>query len=131
MYSIRTALALCILCLCFVPACSPRRPPEPPKTSEDGLKELGELYRYLDYSKLRPPSKADDLNDYWDSIQHAFDPVKNGEIVVYWGVGFSKDSEQVLAYDKKAETDGGPVLLRNGTVKKMTSAEFKAAPKAK
>jgi len=131
MLSYRTWLTLCCLALSFSCACSQRRPIEPPKTNEDGLKELAEMYRYIDYSKLRVPGKAEDLNDFVDSLQNALERVKSGEIVVYWGVGYSKDGEQILAYDKKAETDGGPVLLRNGTVKKMTAAEFKAAPKAK
>lgn len=131
MPSSRSLLILACLALCVFPACAQRRPPEPPRTAEDGLKELGELYKYIDYSKLAVPNRVEDLNNYWDSIQNAFDRVKNGEIVVYWGVGYSKSGNQILAYDKKAETEGGPVLLRDGTVKTMTAAEFKAAPKAK
>jgi hypothetical protein len=131
MHSLRTALAFCVLFICLFPGCGQRRPPEPVRTAEDGLKELADMYRYLDYSKLPPPKKLDDLNDSFDAIPNAYHRIKSDEIVVVWGVGFSKDSEQVLAYDKKAPTDSGPVLLRNGTVKTMTAAEFKAAPKAK
>ena len=131
MFALRPSLFLACLALTLFSACAQRRPPEPPKTSEDGLKELGEMYRYIDYSKLSPPNRVDDLNNYWDSIQNAFDRVKSGEIVVFWGVGYSKSGNQILAYDKKAETEGGPVLLRDGTVKTMTAAEFKAAPKAR
>jgi hypothetical protein len=123
----------CVL-LCAASACSERRPQEPPKTGEDALKELAELYHYLDYSKLAPPKRAEDLSDYWDSLQTAFDRIQNGEIVLLYGVGRSATGAaagQVLAYEKKAETEGGFVLLRDGTVKQMTSAEFQAAPKAR
>src|SRR4030095_12186502 len=119
MLSPRTWFVLCCVVLSFCSACSQRRPPEKPKTGEDGLKELAEMYRYIDYSKLPVPNRAEDLSNYWDSIQNAFDRVKNGEIVVYWGVGYSKSGNQILAYDKKAESEGGPVLLRDGTVKTM------------
>jgi hypothetical protein len=37
----------------------------------------------------------------------------------------------VVAYEKKVPTEGGHVLLQDGTVKQMTAAEFQSAPKAK
>jgi hypothetical protein len=36
----------------------------------------------------------------------------------------------VVAYEKKAETEDGWVLLQDGSVKRMTAAELQAAPKA-
>jgi hypothetical protein len=54
-----------------------------------------------------------------------------GEIAYQWGVGLNPaGKEKVLAYEKKAATDGGAVLMQDGTVKQMTAEEFKAAPKA-
>lgn len=37
----------------------------------------------------------------------------------------------VVAYEKNTPTAGGYVLLTSGEVKKMTTSEFAAAPKAK
>jgi len=39
------------------------------------------------------------------------------------------NSGDVLAYEKATPTNGGKVLLRNGTVKDMTAAEFQASKK--
>jgi hypothetical protein len=67
-------------------------------------------------------------------MPNAFDRIQSGEFVIVWGVGLSKapgTGNQVLAYEKKAPLEGGAVLLRNGTVKTMTSEEFSKAPKAK
>ena len=92
------------------------------------------VYKYIEYSKLPLPRKPEDFSDFIDSMPTAFQRVKEGEYVVVWGVGRSAvpgTSGQVLAYEKKVPTEGGAVLLRDGTVKQMTAAEFNAAPKAK
>jgi hypothetical protein len=120
--------------LLLLAGCAGEPPPPPPPSAEEGLKELVEVYRYIDYSKVPLPRKADDFGDYWDSLPSAYDRIKQGEFVVIWGVGRSTApgaANQVLAYEKKAPTDGGAVLLRDGTIKQMTAAEFAAAPKAK
>ena len=92
------------------------------------------VYKYIEYSKLPLPRNPEDFNDYVDSMPIAFYRVKDGEYVVAWGVGRSASAgagEQVLVYEKKTPTEGGAVLLRDGTVKQMTAAEFSAAPRAK
>ena len=60
--------------------------------------------------------------------------VKQGEFVVAWSIGRATtpgSAEQILVYEKKAPTDGGAVLLRDGTIKQVTAGEFAAAPKAR
>jgi hypothetical protein len=92
------------------------------------------MYRYIEYSKLPLPRKPEDFNDYVDSMPTALERIKQGEYVVAWGVGLSSApgaGNQILAYEKKSPAEGGVVLLRDGTVKKLTAAEFAAAPKAK
>ena len=99
-----------------------------------GLDALREIYEYIQDSKLPLPKKPADFDEYLDSLPGAYDRIKNGEITVAWGFGLSKApaaAKQVLAYETKAATEGGSVLLRDGTVKQMTAAEFNAAPKAK
>lgn len=114
--------------------CARTPQPPPPPSAEEGLKEMINVYRYIEYSKLPLPKKPEDFRDHWDSMQSSFDRVASGEYVVVWGVGRSTapgTGEQILVYEKKAPTEGGAVLLRNGTVKQMTAAEFNAAPRAK
>ncbi len=108
--------------------------PPPPPSAEEGLKELVGVYRYIEYSKLPLPSKPDDFNDHIDTMPNGLARIKQGDFVVAWGVGRAVApgaGNQILVYEKKAATEGGAVLLRDGTVKQMTAAEFSAAPKAK
>jgi hypothetical protein len=114
--------------------CAGEPPPPPPPSAEEGMKELVEVYRYIEYSKLPLPRKPEDFNDYWDSMPSAFERIKQGDYVVVYGVGRSTAAgaaNQILVYEKKAPTDGGVVLLRDGTIKQMTATEFAAALKAK
>ena len=127
-----------ILGCCFVvvlwAGCESAPQPPPPPSAEEGLKELVSVYRYIEYSKLSPPRKAEDFGDYWDSMPTAFDRIKQGDYIIAWGVGRSTApgaANQILVYEKKAPTEGGAVLLRDGTVKIVTAEEFNAAPKAK
>jgi hypothetical protein len=59
--------------------------------------------------------------------------LRSGEIGCVWGTILStaaNASSAVLAYEKKAATEGGWVLMQDGKVKRMTASEFQAAPKA-
>lgn len=103
------------------------KPPDP----ENGLKQLGEFYKYLAHEKAAAPGRAADLDEHEEAIPDAKPLIASGEIVVVWGKPYSASSTAVLAYQKEAKTAGGKVLLRNGTVKAMTAAEFEAATKAK
>jgi len=123
-----------VLLVVFASACTRETKPPPPPSAEEGMKELAGIYRYIEYSKLPLPRKPEDFSDYVDSMPSAFERIKQGDYVVAWGAGRSTASgaaEQILVYEKKAPTEGGAVLLRDGTVKQMTAAEFNAAPKAK
>jgi hypothetical protein len=57
--------------------------------------------------------------------------IRTGDVVYIWGAGYADGAKQVVAYEKKAPTEGGYVLLQDGTVKKMTADEFKSAPQAR
>lgn len=63
-----------------------------------------------------------------------YEAVKSGEVVVLWGAQMpgegSPGTDAVIAFEKKTPTEGGHVLLLNGTVRVMTADEFRSAPKA-
>jgi hypothetical protein len=98
------------------------------------LQEVNELLRTAAGAR-RPPARVADLDRYQSMFPRAHEAVKSGAVVVLWGAaqkgeGESGKDEAVVAYEKAVPTDGGYVLLSAGTVKKMTAAEFSAAPKA-
>ncbi|MCI0642560.1 MAG: hypothetical protein L0Y72_22365 [Gemmataceae bacterium] len=103
------------------------------QTMEEKLARVGALYHHYLADKEQPPASAEDLR----AVQaHAADltPVDAGDIVVVWGVKIRDDPQAgrlVLGYEKDAPKEGGFVLLVDGQVKKMSAAEFAAAPKAK
>jgi hypothetical protein len=131
-----TCLAMAEVCFLaiFFSACAGTAQPPPPPSAEEGLREIVGIYRYIEYSKLPLPRKPDDFNDYVDSMPTALERIKQGDYVVAWGVGRSSApgmGNQILAYEKKVPAEGGAVLLRDGTVRQLTAAEFAEAPKAK
>ena len=93
----------------------------------------GLLRDYTAEHNNKPPAKPADLAKYESLYSRGFQAVKAGTVVVVWGVPMplTGGGTGVIAYEKKAETEGGTVLLENGEIKQMTAAEFQAAPKAK
>lgn len=123
------ALPLLVLAV-FVPACGKSSPATPPTPDVGaGFSELAEVYKYRASQRLPPPAKVEDLTEHEDALPNAIQPIREGQIVVAWRVGYSAGSNGVLAYQKDAPTNGGKVLLRNGTVKDMSADEFRAAKK--
>jgi hypothetical protein len=99
------------------------------------LQEVNDLLRASTGAARRPPARLADLDRYQSMFPRGYAAVKSGDVVVLWGAaqkgeGESGKDEAVVAYEKAVPTDGGYVLLSAGTVKKMTAAEFGAAPKA-
>lgn len=84
------------------------------------------------------PRGIGDLAKYEQGFPLGMNALRKGDIVVVWGVkmiveegGSQGGTTDVIAYEKKTPTEGGSVLLHDGSVKTMTADEFKAAPKAK
>lgn len=117
-----------------VTGCAPDRTVEalPPPNQTNALSQIGELYRYLNHEKSPTPKRVEDIDTYVDQLSDALPLIKSGDIVVVWGAGYTKagpGAQSVLAYGKNVPTEGGKVVLRNGTVKDITAEEFKAASK--
>ena len=88
------------------------------------------MLKLLAMDKIKPPKTAVELQKYEPTAMYACSAIKDSSIVYLYGNGIVEGGTAVIAYDAKALTDGGPVLLQNGEVKTMTAAEFAAAPKA-
>jgi hypothetical protein len=95
-----------------------------------GLEDFSQFLKNLPADGKKPPAKMADFTPLEPMAPVAGDMLKTGSLVYIWGSGIGTGSA-VIAYEKKVETEGGYVLLQDGTVKKMTADEFKAAPKAK
>ncbi len=109
----------------------------PQAAQESTLLEVADLIRVSTPPNGKAPSKLSDCDRYRSKYSRGYEAVKSGEVVVVWGAKMPGEDEaasapkNIIAYEKKAETEGGFVLLLNGTVKQMSADEFKAAPKAK
>jgi hypothetical protein len=85
----------------------------------------------------RPATQLSDFEKKRKEYPLGYDAIKNGDIIVLWGTPpkgegeVAKGGAQVVAaYEKAVPTEGGYVVFSGGTIKKMTAAEFAAAPKA-
>jgi hypothetical protein len=85
----------------------------------------------------QPATQLSDLEKNRKMYPRGYDAVRKGEIVVLWGTPMKGEGEgekgakqDLIAYENKVPQEGGFVLFSGGTIKKMTSAEFAAAPKS-
>ncbi|OJW14712.1 MAG: hypothetical protein BGO49_17145 [Planctomycetales bacterium 71-10] len=113
-------------------------PPTLERGEENRLGQVGEVLRNFQLAKGKPPKNMKELRANPGDSGGA-DLVLSGSVVVIWNVPLpdtkeepgGSPNEEVLAYGKDVPTQGGPVLLLNRTVRRMTADEFKAAPQAK
>ena len=120
------------VCLVLLAGCGPRTVGDAPTTP--ALPEVSDLLRAAAGAAGRPPANLSDLDGYKEMFPQGYEAVQSGNIVVLWGApmkgeGEAGKDETVVAYEKAVPTDGGFVLLSSGTIKKMTAAQFNAAPK--
>jgi hypothetical protein len=101
-------------------------------TAKEALTDLVALLKHFDETKRKPPTRLAEVEPVEPLFPGAFIGLTNGTIVYYWGAPLDAGgSSTVLAYEKKVETDGGWVLMQDGTIKEMKSPDFRNAPKAK
>jgi hypothetical protein len=133
-------IALPIVAALFLSVGCSRTPPSPitgaPGIALD-LQETAELIRAS--SAKRIPARTSDLQVGRTGHPAAYEKVASGEIVVVWGAKMPDEGAiesgtaptAIIAYEKKAPTEGGYVLRQNGKVEPLTADQFKAEEKAK
>jgi uncharacterized coiled-coil protein SlyX len=100
------------------------------------LQEVNDLLHAAAGTTNRLPARLADVPGRLQQLYpRAYEAVKSGAVVVLWGAPLKGEEdvgkdEAVVAYDKTVPTEGGYVLLSAGSLKKMSAAEFNAAPKA-
>lgn len=99
--------------------------------AKDALADLGEFLKQTAGDKKKPPSKLSEMDPIEPMIPNASVAIRTGSIVYFWGGTYNADGSKIVAHEKKTPTEGGHVLLENGTIKEMSASEFTSAPKAK
>ena len=124
------ALAGSLAAGCSTPGSEPRATEPGPA---DDLLEVAGLLRDYTAEFRKGPARLADVAKHEPLYTRGYQAVKSGAIVVVWGVPMVGEGAgtAVIAYEKKPETEGRNVLLQDGTIKRMTAEEFKAAPRAK
>ena len=57
--------------------------------------------------------------------------IAKGEVIVIWKVWLGPEKgNAIVAYEKDAPTNGGWVMLQDGSLKQLSAGDFKSAPKA-
>ena len=101
------------------------------------LEQVAEALRNFQLATGKPPKSLKELRSAPGDSGGA-DLVVSGAVVVAWNAplpdtqeeGGASPNEEVLAYGKDVPAQGGPVLLLNRTIRRMTAEEFKAAARA-
>jgi hypothetical protein len=120
-----------VVCLGLLTGCGENRNPSQGLSKKDHLDEIGQMLKGLTEENRKPPTRLAELEAVEPMLPLASPLLRSGELVYVWGADYSPGSQKIAAYEKKAATEGGWVLLQDGTVKEMTADEFRAAPKAK
>src|SRR5262245_136052 len=79
------------------------------------LTELGEALKTTAADGKRPPTRLTEFAQIEPMAPTAAPLIRSGELVYLWGGGFAPDGTKVVAFEKKAETEGGLVLLQDGS----------------
>jgi hypothetical protein len=99
-------------------------------TAKGKLEEFKAMLETVAVDRQKPPSRMAEFGAVEPMLPVAGEAFRKGELVYVWGTTLSPGGTGVVAYEKNAPTEGGWVLIQDGTVKQMTAEEFKAAPKA-
>ena len=100
--------------------------------AQQSMEEIASILMSYQKGKKPPPKSLKDLLTLQAAFPTAIQSLKSKDVLLYWGAGYADGPDAastVLAYQKDVPEKGGEVLMQDGTVKKMTADEFKAARK--
>ena len=115
---------------------SQQGPLSEPQMEDLKLREVGELYRSYQVMAKKSPRALKDFDQLGDAgARGAYGAIRSGEVVLRWQATLpdtdvepsSPESDAVLAYWKTVPEKGGPVLMLDRRLRRMTADEFKAA----
>lgn len=133
MYRLTFLFAACLLGAALV-GCSSKKAGDQPPTRSDELQQIANMLRDFTGVSNRGPANVGELARFQNDYPIGYPQVKSGEIDIVWGARMGGEggggSEGIIAFEKKAPTEGGWVLQANGEVKQLSADAFKAAPKA-
>jgi hypothetical protein len=114
---------------CLLPGCGGQSDDPATLSRKNELLEIHEMYTSFVKRNQRPPQQLSDLTQKANEMisPAGTGALRRGDCVAVFGVDPGKDSGAVLAYEKDAPTQGGWVVLANGTPQKMTADALKAA----
>lgn len=101
---------------------------------QNELKQIVLAYHNHHDTANKGPSKVEDLAPFLDNNARLIKAIKDGEYIVFWDVKFVSltegTSNTILVYQPEAKARDGYVAMADGSVKRMSAAEFEKAPKA-
>jgi hypothetical protein len=96
---------------------------------------LGQLYQtYAMATKINggvPPRRFSDLKQLGRIHPETLKSLRNGAVIIVWGVEQDAASAAILAYERNAPKQGGQVLTANGNIGHMTAPELLTALKSR
>jgi hypothetical protein len=100
-------------------------------SAKDSLSDLVSLLNHLKSENKKPPARVADIEPIEPLFQGAYLGLVRGDIVYLWETTIDPaGADKVLAYEKAVESTSGWVLMQDGSLKTMDTAQFQAAPKA-
>ena len=117
-----------------LPGCGGRggRPQAAAGDADMGLVDLKAFLEGAKAGKLKT-TRADALPVIQAQHMAADYALGKGDIVFQWGTALADGPEaakRLVAFQKVAEKEGGWALFQDGSIRRITAAEFAAAPKA-
>lgn len=94
------------------------------------LEEIRGLCNLCQAETSKAPSRLNDLEPFKEGFSVGFQAIQEGRAVVRWKAASGGKDEAVLAHGKNVPSQGGLVLLNNGTITSMTADAFQSATKA-
>ena len=132
--SLSALLGVFCLCFCLIgckKSSTSGNNPEGNPTAESELNDIAELLKLAAHEGKSAPRNLQELSDISAAAPPGVTAVQEGRIVMNWGRRIDSTSKGVLAYEKDVASKGGKVLLQDGSVVSMSSAEFANAPPAR